>query len=640
MKSFIIFSSLFFITGYIEAQVLKDIGRDIKRDAEWRLNRKVREKADDGIDSLLKLPKKAKEKKQQKKAPQDNSAVPKINNPASLTNDDKKPSEGEGYITLRLSSPVSSKGLFITLGGESIKYDKWKTVDINIKTPDNKPEKLTLTLADSGKYKIRYDLLQDGEYIFTATSSDGKADTSQRLWAGDVYQPDDGIKDLMDVTGEAFNRLKQKADAVKPIISTKNAALLDTKVDEAKKNLDALHKLMNSLNNARKEIGNLYKAGKRPSENIRENMSQLNDMVAAKSTEVKQIKKMTEHEPADNSVCEYLVMLNEACAAFSTFTNFWAKSLGGIIKNIILDKAIPKSAEITTPLIISENKSAGDAVVWGKKEAAKIFATAEYDAKGLNSRLGQAGLAGDVIQFASEVLLKAHCGIYKGKLTHHYTIIYRNDEKKTWWDYSVESEAAITLRYPKTTSGGIIKMKGNIEGNAVRFEFFADPNENPGYKEATGGRIPVSIIKNYTPFALPAASSLHDELGFGMVARGLVTPAYFNIPIDAEYNTGTEKIKIFINPALIDFNTTPFVYNRQFFIQWAAGLPKLRMMDYPISNARLTINASLKDKTEFDMKKDAKGNLSFGGKIKRHIGSKTDEREHFLGITIALKKEN
>ena len=77
-----------------------------------------------------------------------------------------------------------------------------------IAAPDKTEEKLTLPLSDSGKYRIKWDqLLQDGEYTITATGSNGKGQASKKLWVMDIYQPDDGVKDLMAVTGEAFNRL-------------------------------------------------------------------------------------------------------------------------------------------------------------------------------------------------------------------------------------------------------------------------------------------------------------------------------------------------------------------------------------------------------------------------------------------------
>ena len=62
-------------------------------------------------------------------------------------------------------------------------------------------------------------------------------------------------------------------------------------------------------------------------------------------------------------------------------------------------------------------------------------------------------------------------------------------------------------------------------------------------------------------------------------------------------------------------------------------------MDYPISNARLTVFAALKDKNEFEMEKDVKGVLFFGDQVLRHIGDETYDREHFLEINITAKKE-
>jgi hypothetical protein len=256
--------------------------------------------------------------------------------------------------------------------------------------------------------------------------------------------------------------------------------------------------------------------------------------------------------------------------------------------------------------------------------------------EGLTSKLGKAGFAGDVVQFATDVLMKVHCGTFKGTLSHYYNYIAKNDNGKSWWDYYVKSEAALVLRYPKSSSG-IIKMKGTIEGNATKFGFMADPRLNPGYSSGTAGKVQTTILKSYTPYTFSFAGSLYDELGFGMVARAIVTPSYFLIPVDAEYNTQTGKIKIFINEALVDFSEA--VFNGQVFIQWSAGLPKLRRQDYPISKARLTMKAALKEKNEFDVKKDAKGNLFISETVKRHIGGDDSEQEHFLDVTISVKKE-
>ena len=88
-------------------------------------------------------------------------------------------------------------------------------------------------------------------------------------------------------------------------------------------------------------------------------------------------------------------------------------------------------------------------------------------------------------------------------------------------------------------------MKGNIEGNATEFKFFQDVEQMDDFKEQMKGRAKLTPIQLYKPLAVSFASSKKDELGFGAAARGIATPAYFNIPVDAEYDTEAETIKIF-----------------------------------------------------------------------------------------------
>jgi hypothetical protein len=625
MQRIVIICVVLLLSASAQSQILKKIGRQVKSDTEWKIERAARNKANQAIDSIANLPKKGKTKKEEKKQSQQTEATTK-----KESGETADPNDSEGYITLKLSTPVTSKGLYVTFSGESIKHDKWKTVSVVIKGPGDK-ETMTANLNDSGKYFIKYAVLEDGDYTITATSSDGKATASEKLLVTDWTQPDDETEELEKETKEAFNDIKEKAEQVKGMLGGKNKADLDAKVELVKKRLDALHKLLHSLRDARKEVAALDKAGKIPSANIREHLSQLNETLATKTAEVKQIRAMANHQPADNTICEYIVMVNEACAAFSTFTNVASKSIATIVKNVVLDKGVPKTVEVM-------NKGrAGSETEWGAKEASKIYATSLVDAEGLASAMGHLGFAGDLVQFATDVLLKTFCGIYKGSMAHTYKIIYRNEKGTEWWSYSVKSEAALTLRYPNSQSSGVIHMKGNIEGNATKFTFFADPDKNPGYAQGTAGKITTQVLKNYTPLSVPMSTALADQLGFGMLARGIATPAYFNIPIDAEYNTETGKIKIFINKAIADFSD--YVMNRQFFIQWVAGLPKLRLSAYPISKARSTINASFREENEFEVTRDHKGNLSFGADVSRKIGSASEPHEHFLDTKMSAKKE-
>jgi hypothetical protein len=80
-------------------------------------------------------------------------------------------------------------------------------------------------------------------------------------------------------------------------------------------------------------------------------------------------------------------------------------------------------------------------------------------------------------------------------------------------------------------------MKGNLEGNATNFTFFQDMwRKKMNFQKGSQGKLEVVPIKVFTPLAVSVATSERDILGFGAIARGLATPAYFNIPIDAEYD--------------------------------------------------------------------------------------------------------
>jgi hypothetical protein len=118
----------------------------------------------------------------------------------------------------------------------------------------------------------------------------------------------------------------------------------------------------------------------------------------------------------------------------------------------------------------------------------------------------------------------------------------------------------------------------------------------------------------------------------------MATPAYFNIPVDAEYDVNADKIKIFLNSPIIDFSgavTNQFV----FILIGADMLPYIKRMSFPINKANVTLGSVIRSNNEFTVDKDSKGNLSFSGKGNKHLGDKTTIRETDLNFTISAKKE-
>ena len=631
-----------------EAQILKKIVTRIKDDAAWRVSNKIDNEIRKGVDSIFEMPKKNKVKKNGNNTTasvdeidKNNTAGQQSKNKNAADNNtiaasaEKEMKPTDGFITLALSANTVFTGGTILINGESVKYKNLNQVEITVSGSSTKDVKSILLAAD-GKYKTAWIAAdKPGEYTVTVMSSDKKAQQSAKIT---VYTlPDLGSwcdKNIAEIN-KAFDKLKNSAGKVADGISPKDKAELEKKLADVKDKVDNVLKLYKDLNKAGKETAQLAKSGKRLPHGLAGNLSALNDNLADQSEQIKALEKIADHEPLDNTVCEYIVILNEACAAFQTVTNLWSRSIFTILANIATDKAAPAVAGAINDAGVGI-EAPNDFPI---KEITKIYATSKVDAESLSTKLGKAGIAADLAQFALDVLLKIYCGVYKGNFKHDYNIEFRNNAGENWWTYGVEMKAVLFLRYPKDkNNGGVIKMKGNLEGNAIKFNFWQDIAKENDFHAVSKGKIVVVPIKTFTPLAVSVATSERDILGFGAIARGLATPAYFNIPIDAEYDVDAKKIKIFVNDALIDFSN--LVANQFVFLMVGQDLiPYPKKMDFPIHKAKTTINGIFISFKEFDVEKDSKGNESFKGKGTRHIGDKTSIRETNLNFTLTAKKE-
>ncbi len=630
------------------AQIFKKLGDKIKRDAEWRIRSKADQQVGRGIDTLIAVPKKIKDKKKEKNnnaanADADNatgsSSAKKGNrNPGNIkatATDDNDMTAKDGFITLNLSANSIFTGGTVTLAGESVKAKSFTQVEVTVSGPSTKVVKL-IPMAADGKYKTAWIAADKaGEYTITVKSSDKKTQQSAKLTVYTLLNMANWCDNNIAELNKAYDKLKACATKAADGISNKDKAELDKKMAGVKEKTDDMLKLYKDLNTAGKETAQLAKSAKKLPPNLSGNLSDLNNNLADQSQQIQALEKVADHEPLDNTICEYIVLLNEACAAFQTVTNFWSRSISTILVNITTDKVVPTATG-------SINEAAGGIEApydFPLKEMTKIYATSKVDAASLTDKLGKAGIAADIAQFALDVLLKTYCGVFKGDFKHDYTIEFRNSKGENWWAYGVEMKAVLFLRYPKEKNkGGIIKMKGNIEGNGTKFSFFEDVEKEDGFKEGSKGKIEVVPIKTFTPLAVSQATSEKDVLGFGAIARSMATPAYFNIPLDAEYDVDAGKIKIFVNEAILDF--TIFVTNKFVFLLVGGDLlPYIKQMNFPIHQARLTINSVVRDHNEFDVTKDARGNLSFKGKANKHLGDKSSTTEHDLNFTISATKQ-
>ena len=662
---FILFLIICFNSFSSDAQLLKDIRDRFKANAEVRATDKINK----GVDSLLKPH--SRKKNSGKNNPADNTDKSNdkgngdINDNTNKnsaqtdsintynTKDDTDPSaakgsnQGDGFVSLSTSANNTFTGGSVIISGESVFYGKYNSVGLTIQGPytedaDPKPtsgftkQSKQIPLDKDGKFKTIWNGGgTDGLFRITVTSSDAKATKTKTVKVNSWPDMGDIADSNITQTKKAYDKLVKKVDEVKPNVSAKDAADLDKKMADIKDKKDGAIKLFTSLNEATKKLGTLVTKSKGLPPNLSNNLSELNNTLSSQASDMARVDEFTNHEPSDNTICEYLVMVNEACAAFSTFTNIFSKSIVTIVTNITTDKVVPTEVGMGNNAIGNPVAPDNDIAL---KEPGKLYAASKLDAGSLVGKMGTAGFVGDITQFVSGYLLKKYCGVYEGTVKHNYTVIFRNDDHKIWWKYGVEMEAAISLRYPKDkNTGRTIKMKGNIEGNATKFTFFADAKE--AVKDEMKGRdkfVEVVVLKDFLPPAVPFATSQHDKMGFGAVARGVGTPAYFNIPVDVDYDLDAEKIKFFVNPALVDFSEA--VENREIYMVIAV-LPMIRWMEYPIFKAQKMIKGSFKEKNEFSMTGGKTASPKCSDKVTRHIGKETDPFEIFLNTTFVVKKQ-
>lgn len=631
----ILFSCLLIISCIAcHSQILKKVLNDAKNQAEWKVRSKTIQKTDQAIDSLLSPSQKSDKKSSEKNTPSGTGATDQTASSKSSSGESSdEMTMGEGFVQFSLSADEVFKGGTVVVNGTSVKYGELKQVTMEVKGGgDTETEKLSL--FGNGSFSTAWQSEKSGLFTITIISSDGKERKSKQVKVVEM-ELIDWCNENIDETERALDKLKKEGARVKQSIGSSDRQELDKEIKEVEEKAAAAIKLFNSLNVAIRELAKQTKRGLVMPPELVDNLSQLNDKLSAHEQEMERINKAADHEPYDNTICEYLVMLNEACAAFSTFTNVWSKSVATILKNVVLDKAVPKAVET------ANNKAGGNPGDLGAadKAAGKIFATAKADAEGLFGKISAASFAGDITQFATDVLMKKYCGVFKGELSHTYTIIYRNSAGRIWWQYSYTTNSAVTFRYPKSSNGSIIKMKGNIEGNATSFRFTEDIEWEDEFNAKMKSRAKLIHVPLYQPPSVPFSSAQNDGLGFGAIARGVATPAYFNIPVDADFNTDDNTIQLFLNEPLIDFTSmVKYTYGYVAFV--AGGIPLVTRVDFPINKAKLTLNAVVSQNNQLTVTKDAKNNLFVKGGGDRHIGSETGPIEHKIIYSLTAKNDN
>ncbi len=585
------------------------------------------------------------------------------------------------FLSLSLSATRIITGSLVTISGRSIKFGNMKDVQMTIKGNAGTETKI-IPLTDTGHFKTTWGTGMAGEYQITILSSNRKSSKSATLKVFRLMSMDSVVQKNKDDTKAAYDQLKQWVNGVKLKLGPTDAAALQKKFDDLGDKKDKVLHVFDGLGDLGKDLDKLQQAqgglgggsngstgggggtgnsggggsagggtgnsggtggggtsggggtGK-ISPDLQTNLTILTDGLAAQATQIETLTKQATHQPYDNTICEYLQMVNEACAAFSTFTYFFTpegmlqKTMTGIAKSVAMDKGVTMAVGSTAP------NASGLAPDLYKEVAKQATALAE-DSKALSNEMGQAGLAGDLIQICSNYIMSKYCGMLSGDMSQDYKCTFLNNDNAKWWEYTYHNEATVNLRYLKSAATAtLIKMKGNIEGNATKFTIFQKVSEMDDYKKAMKNRANIFSVCLWVPPTVPVATSKADQqAGFGAIARAVVTPAYFNIPIDADYNPETGQMKIYVNEALVDYSSE---VEYQFgYIVIAAMIPLVTKVHFPINKAKLTIAKVIEKNNDFQVSADANGKLSFS-KTAQWTNGPDGAIVHLINIKMSAK---
>ncbi len=294
MKKILFLVFLVLLFDVCHAQFLKKLSQKAKEEVDYRVQRKAGQKIDQGLDSLLAVPKKVLNKNNSKEnnsgnatedqnksnvltASENNSEPSQQNSLDATVADENDMSQKDGYVTLSLSTINVFAGGSITFSGESVLYKNYKQVEIIVSGRGIKDSKF-INLSQEGKYEAIWNASDKAEnFTVTVKGSDKKSSQSAQFAVYELPGLNNWCDENIAVTNKAFDKLKEEAEKVSSSIGSKDKAELDNKMIDVKEKVNSLLKLYTDLNTAGKQVADLAKSGKNLSPNLADNLSELNN---------------------------------------------------------------------------------------------------------------------------------------------------------------------------------------------------------------------------------------------------------------------------------------------------------------------------------------------------------------------------
>jgi hypothetical protein len=488
------------------------------------------------------------------------------------------------FVDVHVAPKIALLGQPVVVSGKTGYHEKSPTAAVKVKHESGEPAKtLTAKVTPEGAFTTTFtETKKEGKYSVVVTAADGKgegkAEFEVRSIGGLADEIEHAFRELDDRAGRLLKQAEEMAIAL-PASEER---------DEVIKRIDDVQDRQRTVDLPPVEIiGELRRVAQGPTvvylpeQKVFGKLQEWIEEAEETTDEIDQSKVL---DRSKDSICETINTAIEGCKFAALAFNVGKTGLQ-TLTNVFIDKAIPAVVSAA----MGENAAALGVSSGLKSAAARL--------KGKTDLINSIpGLVLDIVEFGVKQLYDRYCGAYQGPIKIKMTMVW-NEGSKPWMKYTVYLEGRMTLRFPlKSAPGQPLPMTGDVEGNAVKHEFWEDV--------FVVEPLPKTVILLNRTWLPPPAFPLAAEspLDMGSILR-MVTPASFNVPLIAEMTGDT--IKVQFKPARMDFS--PLMVHRKLLVVFTGLLPDFTVMRVPIQSAFWILTKGFGDPGTIDVQKDASG---------------------------------
>jgi len=489
--------------------------------------------------------------------------------------------QGVAPVQLTVKPQTVSPGAMVTMSGWTAVDGKSMSVAITVTPPSGPPVSLSAKAQPSGDFTLSGKAGQTlGIYQVKAVSPNGKGSATGSFTVVGAA----GSLELAEKTVDALvSTAVEGGQVTADLIATLPASPAK---DEAQQKLDQLNaKLKEAPQQAAKAKEGLDKIAQIPKQypetapGLEPLTSAINAWQDEAKAENEKLKQQIARSKQKGVVCDQIDAASEALNAVSVALNLigqpWKIALHFAQDKVVPDKLFSllpaTSRDSGAKFAIAESLKAGEALLGGPSAWAG-FAF---------------GFTVDLSQFMVSKVFDKYCEKFQGPVSATFRAEF-TDGGNPLWNYDVNLEGRIVLRFAKGASGEAVHLSGQIEGTATKFTLWDNfIILDPRWKGN------VLFHRAYHPPGFPYVPQA------GTVPGALV-PTSFYMRVEGEYVK--DKITLDVGDAVMDYPKAAKGQVAYIFVDFVTLIPQVITVSVPYQGAQFIFSRGMRKGATFDVK--------------------------------------